>query len=133
MMCCGGLFLLVRFLEKSSSYYDSRGGMKISIFGMGYVGAVSGACFARLGHEVIGVDVNRGKIDMINAGGAPVVEQGLAKLMAEGRAAGRISATDDALEAVKESEISLIPVGPQTGHRTEGRLVGKGCVSKCQS
>lgn len=89
--------------------------MKISIFGMGYVGAVSGACFARLGHEVIGVDVNRGKIDLINAGGAPVVEQGLAKLMAEARAAGRISATDDALKAVKESEISLISVGTPTG------------------
>src|SRR3546814_7547715 len=94
----------------------SGDGLKISIFGMGYVGAVSCACFARLGHEVIGVDVNRGKVDMINAGGAPVVEQGLAKLMAEGRAAGRISATDDALEAVKESEISLISVGTPTGN-----------------
>src|SRR3546814_17217085 len=104
MMCCGGLFLLVRFLEKSSSYYDSRGGMKISIFGMGYVGPVSGACFARLGHEVIGVDVNRGKIDMIHAGGAPVVEQGLAQLMAAARGDGRSSATDDALGAVRESD-----------------------------
>src|SRR3546814_18599770 len=108
MMCCGGLFLLVRFLEKSSSYYDSRGGMKISIFGMGYVGAVSGACFARLGHEVIGVAVNRGKVDMINAGGEPVEEQGRAKLMAEGRADGRISAPDDALQDGNERATSQI-------------------------
>lgn len=89
--------------------------MKVSIFGMGYVGAVSGACFARLGHEVIGVDVNRGKIDMINAGGAPVVEEGLAEFMAEVHAAGRISATDDAREAVMASEVSLISVGTPTG------------------
>src|SRR3546814_11817244 len=98
----------------------SGDGLKISIFGMGYVGAVSGACFARLGHEVIGVDVNRGKVDMINAGGAPVVEQGLAKLMAEGRAAGRISAPDDALGAVKEREIPLISVGTPTDRKSVG-------------
>src|SRR3546814_160553 len=89
--------------------------MKVSIFGMGYVGAVSGACLARLGHQVIGVDVNRAKVDMINAGTAPVVEQSLTKLMAEASAAGRISATDDATEAVMESEISLISVGTPSG------------------
>jgi GDP-mannose 6-dehydrogenase len=89
--------------------------MKISIFGMGYVGAVSGACFARLGHSVVGVDVHRGKIDTINAGGSPVVEEGLAELMAEAQAAGRISATDDATEAVLGSDISLISVGTPTG------------------
>ncbi len=89
--------------------------MKVSIFGMGYVGAVSGACFARLGHTVIGVDVNKGKIDTINAGDSPVVEEGLAELMAEARSAGRISATDDAAEAVKNSDISLISVGTPTG------------------
>lgn len=89
--------------------------MRISIFGMGYVGAVSGACFAHLGHRVIGVDVNRSKVDMINAGRAPVVEQGLAKLMAEAHAAGRISATEDVTAAVMDSEISLISVGTPTG------------------
>ena len=89
--------------------------MKVSIFGMGYVGAVSGACFARMGHEVIGVDVNRGKVDMINAGASPVVEEGLSELMAEAHRAGRISATDDPIEAVQRSEISLISVGTPTG------------------
>jgi GDP-mannose 6-dehydrogenase len=89
--------------------------MRISIFGMGYVGAVSGACLARLGHEVIGVDVNRGKIDTINMGGSPVVEEGLAELMAAAHAAGKISATDDPIKAVRTSEISLISVGTPTG------------------
>jgi GDP-mannose 6-dehydrogenase len=79
--------------------------MKISIFGMGYVGAVSGACFARLGHDVIGVDVNRGKIDMINAGGTPVVEEGLSELMAEARSAGRISASRPTMPSSKHSMV----------------------------
>ena len=89
--------------------------MKVSIFGMGYVGAVSGACFARLGHQVIGVDVNRSKIDLINAGASPVVEEGLAELIAEAHRTGRISATDDPIEAVRISDISLISVGTPTG------------------
>jgi GDP-mannose 6-dehydrogenase len=88
--------------------------MRISIFGMGYVGAVSGACLARMGHQIIGVDVNRGKIDMINSGGSPVIEMGLTELMAEAHAAGRISATDDPIKAVQETEISLISVGTPT-------------------
>lgn len=88
--------------------------MRISIFGMGYVGAVSGACFARMGHDVIGVDVNRGKIDTINAGGPPVVEEGLAELMAKAHAAGKISATDDPIEAVRNSNVSLISVATPT-------------------
>lgn len=89
--------------------------MRISIFGMGYVGAVSGACFAHLGHEVIGVDVNPAKIDMINTGCAPVVEQGLAKLMAEAHACGLMQATSDSVAAIMESEVSLISVGTPTG------------------
>lgn len=91
-----------------------NGCMRISIFGMGYVGAVSGACFAQMGHDVIGVDVNRDKIDLINAGASPVVEEGLAELMAEGHRAGRISATEDPIEAVRKSEISLISVATPT-------------------
>lgn len=89
--------------------------MKISIFGMGYVGAVSGACFAHLGHQVIGVDVSQAKINMINAGRAPVVEQGLAKLIAEAHAARLMWATEDAAAAVTESDVSLVSVGTPTG------------------
>lgn len=89
--------------------------MRISIFGLGYVGAVSGACLAHLGHRVIGVDVNLSKIDMINAGCAPVVEHGLAKLTAEAHAAGLMSATDDATAAVMATDVSLISVGTPTG------------------
>jgi GDP-mannose 6-dehydrogenase len=88
--------------------------MKIAIFGMGYVGSVSGACLARLGHRVIGVDVNRGKVDAINSGRPPVVEEGLSDLMGEVHAAGRISATDDAIAAVQASDISLISVSTPT-------------------
>ena len=76
---------------------------------------VSAACLARMGHEVIGVDVNRGKIDLINTGALPVLEEGLTELIAEGHRAGRISATDDPIEAVQKSEISLISVGMPTG------------------
>src|SRR3954468_22697540 len=55
--------------------------VKIAVFGLGYVGCVSGACIADLGHQVVGVDVNITKVDMINAGKPPVVETGLAEFM----------------------------------------------------
>jgi GDP-mannose 6-dehydrogenase len=84
---------------------------KISIFGLGYVGAVSVAVLADNGHEVIGVDVNPTKVDMINAGRSPVIEKGLTELIAKGVNAGRIRATTDTLEAVQGSEISIICVG----------------------
>ena len=85
--------------------------MKVSIFGMGYVGTVSGACLAKLGHEVIGVDVNAAKVAAINAGQAPLVEDGVSALIAEAQRAGRLSATDDVAAAVRASEISLVSVG----------------------
>ena len=84
--------------------------MKISIFGLGYVGAVSCACLAELGHDVIGVDTNPSKVRMINAGESPVVEEGIDELMAAAVRGGKLRATDDVETAVLGSEISLISV-----------------------
>lgn len=85
--------------------------MKISIFGLGYVGAVSLACLARDGHFVTGVDIDQAKLDLIRAGKTPVVEEGMVDLMARVAASGRVSVTDDVAMAVSASELSLICVG----------------------
>lgn len=85
--------------------------MKISIFGLGYVGAVSLACLARDGHEVIGVDVDQTKLDLIIGGNTPVVEEGMVDLMQRVVASGLVSITQDAAKAVADSDISLVCVG----------------------
>lgn len=85
--------------------------MKISIFGLGYVGAVSLACLARDGHEVIGVDIDTNKLDLIRAGKTPVVEEGMVDLMKSVVANGRVTVTTDTLHAVMNSDISLVCVG----------------------
>lgn len=85
--------------------------MKISIFGLGYVGAVSLACLARDGHEVIGVDVDQTKLDLIIGGNTPVVEEGMVDLMQRVVASGLVSVTQDAPKAVADSDISLVCVG----------------------
>lgn len=92
----------------------------VSVFGLGYVGCVSAACFAKEGHEVIGVDVSQSKVDMLNAGQATIVEQGIAELIAAVRAEGRLRATADVQDAVASSDISLICVG--TPSRPNGSL-----------
>ncbi len=83
----------------------------ISIFGLGYVGAVSAACMADYGNRVIGVDVNPAKVEMIQEGHSPIVEKGLEALLRKGVYEGRISATTDTRAAVLESDVSLICVG----------------------
>ncbi len=85
--------------------------MKISIFGLGYVGAVSLACLARDGHSVIGVDIDKTKVELIRDGKTPVVEEGMVDLMARVAASGRVSVTTDVMRAVLDSELSLICVG----------------------
>jgi len=62
----------------------------ISVFGLGYVGCVSAACFAKQGHSVVGVDVSDAKVDLVNAGKPTILEEGIAELVAEMRAAGRL-------------------------------------------
>lgn len=84
--------------------------MNVSVFGLGYVGAVSCACLADLGHVVIGVDTNPLKVGMVAKGVSPVVEESIDELMAAGVAAGRISATTDAADAIARTEISLVSV-----------------------
>src|SRR5215472_15472546 len=93
---------------------------KISVFGLGYVGAVTAACLADAGHRVIGVDVNPAKVEMLESGRAPVLEPGLDELISGARKAGRLHATRDAVAAVSESEISFVCVG--TPSLPNGRL-----------
>jgi GDP-mannose 6-dehydrogenase len=85
--------------------------MKISVFGLGYVGVVSCGCLARDGASVIGVDVNPEKVAMINAGESPIVEAHIGELLAQAVAAGALRATTDVAEAVRDSDVSLISVG----------------------
>jgi GDP-mannose 6-dehydrogenase len=89
--------------------------MKITVIGLGYVGAVSAGCLARRGHEIIGVDVNPLKIDAINNGEAPVMEPGLPEAITEAVEAGRLRATHDVAEAILATELSLICVGTPSG------------------
>jgi len=85
--------------------------MRISVFGLGYVGCVSAACFAKEGHQVIGVDVNAAKVGMINSGKSPIVETGVGELIEEMVFLGTLRATSDSAEAVLSTDVSLICVG----------------------
>jgi GDP-mannose 6-dehydrogenase len=94
--------------------------MKLSVFGIGYVGCVSAACFAKEGHHVLGVDVNPTKVEIINQGNSPIVEPGVSELMKEAVNSGHLRATTSAEEAVHNSEVSLVCVG--TPSRANGSL-----------
>lgn len=85
--------------------------MKLSIFGLGYVGCVSAACFAKDGHTVIGVDVNPNKVEMISQGRSPIVEAGIGELLKQVVLANSLSATTDSSSAVRQSDVSLVCVG----------------------
>jgi GDP-mannose 6-dehydrogenase len=85
--------------------------MNVSVFGLGYVGSVSAACFAEDGHNVIGVDVAPAKVQSLNEGRSPIVEKGLDDLIKANTANGRLRATTSTADAVRDSEISLICVG----------------------
>ncbi len=85
--------------------------MKISIFGLGYVGAVSMACLARDGHEVVGVDLDPLKLELIRSGRSPIVEEGIQELTAEVVQSGRVTVTDDVAAAVHATDLSFICVG----------------------
>jgi GDP-mannose 6-dehydrogenase len=119
--------------------------VRVAVFGLGYVGSVSAAALASLGHEVVGVDSNTKKVELIAGGESPVLESGLGARIAEAVASGALRATDDAEEAVTETDLSLICVGTPSApngslataalervtasighalrHRTDGRYV----------
>jgi GDP-mannose 6-dehydrogenase len=85
--------------------------LRVSIFGLGYVGAVSLACLARDGHEVTGVDVNPAKLDLIRGGVSPVIEERMPELMRAAAESGRVRVTTDTREAAHGSDVSFITVG----------------------
>ena len=85
--------------------------MKISVFGMGYVGTVSAGCLAREGHEVIGVDPVRTKVDLISAGQSPIIEAEIGEIIADAVKSGRLRATDNQDEAICQTEVSFVCVG----------------------
>ena len=85
--------------------------MKVSIFGLGYVGAVTAGCLAELGHVIIGADVQPEKVQAFNEGRSPIIEPELDDLLQAARQEGRLSATTHAEEAVMNSQVSIICVG----------------------
>jgi GDP-mannose 6-dehydrogenase len=108
--------------------------MRISVFGLGYVGCVSSACLSKEGHDVIGVDINQTKVDIINDGKSPIVEKDLENIIKGSVASngknGCLRATIDSLEAIQNSDISLICVGTPSNFNGSLRL---DIVKKCAS
>ncbi len=94
--------------------------MRISIFGLGYVGTVSAGCLAGDGHHVVGVDPVSTKIDLINNGQSPIIEEDIGDLILAAVEAGRLRATDDVAEAIAETELSFVCVG--TPSQANGNL-----------
>lgn len=94
--------------------------MNVSVFGLGYVGTVCSACLAHMGHNVVGVDLNETKVDLMSQGKPPIVERDVAEYVANAVSAGNLRATLDVEEAARETDLSLICVG--TPSRTNGSL-----------
>jgi GDP-mannose 6-dehydrogenase len=94
--------------------------LKVSVFGLGYVGAVSAGCLANDGHEVLGVDPFPTKVDLINSGQSPIIEADIGEIIAANAKSGRLRATDDQARAIRETELSFICVG--TPSQSNGNL-----------
>lgn len=94
--------------------------MRVSVFGLGYVGAVSCGCFANDGFSVIGVDLNAAKVELMNQGRSPIVEERIGDLLATAVRNGRLRATTDVAEAVHASDLSVVSVGTPSG--TNGKI-----------
>src|SRR5580693_3865133 len=94
--------------------------LRISIFGLGYVGTVSAGCLADDGHEVVGVDPLPTKVDLINRGQSPIIETDIGEIIAATAKAGRLRATSDPMQAIRETELSFVCVG--TPSQANGNL-----------
>ncbi len=94
--------------------------MRISVFGLGYVGSVSAGCLADDGHEVVGVDPLPAKVDLINRGQSPIIETDIGEIIAATAKAGRLRATSDPVQAIRETELSFVCVG--TPSQANGNL-----------
>ena len=94
--------------------------MRICVLGLGYVGTVSAGCLAQEGHEVVGVDPESKKVDLINAGKTPIIEKDIGPIIERQVAAGRLRATTDVSAAVEQADLSLVCVG--TPSRANGDI-----------
>jgi len=101
--------------------------MKLSIVGTGYVGLVTGACFAEVGHQVICVDNDVAKVKLLQSGGIPIYEPGLAELVRRNTAAGRLSFTDSIADGVQKSDVIFIavPTPPQPDGSVDSSFIEK--------
>ena len=94
--------------------------MKVTIFGLGYVGTVSAGCLAMNGHEVIGVDPVQTKVDLINNGQSPIIEADIGEMIASAVDQGRLRATGDVAQGIRHTELSFVCVG--TPSQSNGNL-----------
>jgi GDP-mannose 6-dehydrogenase len=111
---------IISYRENRSKNFKKNKTMNISFFGLGYVGCVGMGCLAQNGHKVIGIDISSEKIKKINEGMPTIVEAGIDEIIREQHLQGRIRATHDYMEAVRESDISFVCVG--TPSTTNGHL-----------
>ena len=104
--------------------------MRISIFGLGYVGSVTAGCLAEMGHTVVGVEPNPAKLGMLSRGQSPIVEAGLEEILKKFVASGQITATSDWAAAIAQTELAIrLRRNAQSGkreHRFEPRVPGGG-------
>jgi GDP-mannose 6-dehydrogenase len=94
--------------------------VKISVLGLGYVGTVVAGCLARAGHEVIGIDTELRKVELVNAGKSPIIEKEIGQIIAQQVEAGRLSASTEVTVAVQQSDLILVCVG--TPSRSNGDI-----------
>ena len=85
--------------------------MRVSVIGLGYVGCISAACLANEGHSVIGTDISRVKVDLLNEGNTPIIEKDIGEIISKTIAEGRLKATTDTAKAIENTDISLVCVG----------------------